>query len=768
MSGGDADAQQGGQDDRDHQGDHGQGHGRSRDQDGEGGGRARSGRAAAHGRRDDTGDRAASDEDDILGADSDADPSAKGGGRFAAGPGAAHFARETRSVFLRDASTYVGGTINSVNFRFGETVRGALLAGPLPEDELLRLRRRFIAPPDYDDFKRQLREDHLIVLCGQPGSGRMYTALSLLDDLGRGNVSRLDPGSDLAGLDAGDEDSRIAKGHGYALEPADGRLPAELHLDRLRRLLADRESYAVLLSVPDPGDRGTGGGRARYERRHRPAAEDAVLDGHLEAELDGGPTGAGEAARRMARDSRVREALGLEALLPAEAARLAGVVARRVTGDLTEEQLLAECRGFAAEQVRVWFAGGGAGAETPSVLREAAFRVSLAVFGGSSVNIAAEAAELLAWELAVTVDPERMPGRPVLGDGLEARLASARATTEIRHQPVVAGRLIPVRTVRFRGTALAPAVLAHLWEHHHNMRGPVLRWLDSLCQDGREEVWVRAAVAAGELCRLDCAHTLGELLVPMAEADQARRGLFVATALQVVLEDPQTGEAVRALVRSWARSGRGNLRWTAAVALSWGTAARTVGEALTALGGIGTRDDGALRFVAAQGVAHLAGFTTDREPLTRIRSWLNDSRQQHQNLGLASTLLLADLTVEHVWNPAEELGGRERWPLALAICATRPDLAAEVAGLLWTALCTSRSYRRALDILAGWLRTCRGKAWEGDVLRFLPLLILGEDDRQRLTWLIGELCQDPDEPLEPEHAHRLLQAVQASPAGGAR
>jgi hypothetical protein len=590
----------------------------------------------------------------------------------------------------------------------------------------------------------------------------MYTALSLLDDLSRGSVSRLDPGSDLTGPDSGDEDSRIARGHGYALEPTDGRVPAELHLDRFRGLLADREAYAVLLSVPEPGDRGAG--RARYDRRHRSAAEDAVLDGHLAAELDGGPSGAREAARRLARDARVREALGLEVLLPAEAARLASLVARCVTGGLTEDELLAECRGFAAEQVRAWFAGGTA-AETLPILRDAAFRVSLAVFGGSSVNVAAEAAELLTWELAVTVDPEQVPGRPVLGDGLEARLTSARATTQIRDQPVVAGAAIPVRTVRMLGTALPPAVLAHLWEHHHNMRGPVLRWLDSLCQDRREDVWTRAAVAAGELCRLDCAHTLGDLLIPMAEADQARRGLFVATALQGVLEDAEVGEALRALVKTWSDGDRANLRWTAAAVLSRGTATRTVGEALSALGRIGTWKDGRLRNVAAQSVAHLAGFATDREPLARIRTWLGDSRRQHQNLGLTSTLLLAELMVDEVWNPAEELGGRERWPLALAICATRPQLAAEVAGLLWTALNTSRSYRPALAILARWLRTCRGKPWEADVLRFLPLLVLTEDDRQRTLSLIEELSKDPDEPLEPEHAHRLVRAARA---GGTR
>ncbi|WP_431988046.1 hypothetical protein [Streptomyces parvulus] len=705
--------------------------------------------------RDDA-DHLADGEGEILGGDSDTDPSAKEGGRAAAEDGAARFARETRSVFLRDASTYVGGTINSVNFRFGETSRAALLAGPLPEDELQRLRRRFIPPPDYDDLKRQLRDDRLLVLCGQPGSGRMYTALSLLDDLGRGNVSRLDPGSDLSGPASGDEDNRIARGHGYALEPAGGRLPAELHLDRFRGLLSDREAYAVLLSVPEPGDRGAG--RARYERRHRSAAEDAVLDGHLAAELDGGPTGAREAARRLAREARVREALGLDGLLPAEAARLAALVARRVTGDLTEEELLAECSGFAAEQVRVWFAGGSA-AETPPALRDAAFRIALAVFGGSSVNVAAEAAELLAWELAVTADPEQVPGRPLLSDALEARLTSARATTETRSLPVVAGADIPVRTVRMLGTALPPAVLAHLWKHHHNMRGPVLRWLDSLCQDRRPDVWTRAAVAAGELCRLDCAHTLGELLLPMAEADQSRRGLFVATALQGVLEDGGVGEALRTLVKTWSDRDHANLRWTAAAVLSRGTATRTVDEALSALGRIGTWKDGRLRVVAAESTAHLAGFTTDREPLARMRTWLNDGRRHHQNLGLTSTLLLAELVVDDVWNPAEELGGRERWPLALAICATRPHLAAEVAGLLWTALNTPRSYRWALAVLADWLRTCRGKPWETAVLRFLPLLVLTEDDRQRTLSLIEELTQHPDEPLEPEHARRLVRAA---------
>ncbi|WP_329135317.1 hypothetical protein OG552_21430 [Streptomyces sp. NBC_01476] len=693
-------------------------------------------------------------EDPLFGpaTGSDSDSAGKAG-RSAASGAEARIAREAREAFsLHDASTYIGGTIGSVNFGYGGFQ--GLIAGPLPEEELDRLRRRFSKPPSYDAFKERLREDRLLVLSGQPGTGRMYTALSLLDDVSLGKVSRLDPGSDLTTL--GGEGSAVAEDHGYALEPAGGVLPEELHLDRLCRLLAERRSYAVLLAVPDAGD--PGARRARYYRAHEQAPADAVLDSHLKAELDDEKPEVKATALRVAERAEVRGALGLESLLPAEAARLAALLARHVTGGLTEGRLIAECRTFAAEQVRQWFAGGARAEELPA-LRDAAYRIALAVLGNSSFSTVADAAEQLVWELAVTVEPERVIGRPLLSDGLAARLTSARATAELTARTLVADHDIPVRTVRFRGKGLAPAVLTHLWEHHHNMRGPVLRWLDALCQDPRADVRTRAAVAAGELCRLDCAHTVSELLHPMAAADQARRGLFVATALESVLGDGQVGPALRSLVKRWGAGSDGNLRWTAAAVLSRGTATATVAEALGTLGRIGTWEEGRLRVIAAESVVHLAGAASDREPLARIRGWLSDERRPHQDLGLIAAVLLAQFRVEDLWNPAPELTGRERWPLALAMAAARSERAPEIAGLLWTALNTGRSYESALDTLAGWLRRCRGKPWERELLRFLPLLVHSADDGQRLLSLIKELSEDPDDPLGPEQGRRLRQAV---------
>ncbi|MGX1370649.1 hypothetical protein RKD19_006008 [Streptomyces canus] len=214
------------------------------------------------------------------------------------------------------------GSVQTMNFYGGQTAE-RLLAGPLPEDELRRLRRVFQEPEDYDTYRGQLRGGQLLVLLGRPGTGRFYTALSLLDDLTRGQVSRLDPRTDLDKLD----DGQIDEGHGYVLEPGTTGLPDETGLDRLCELLRKKQAYAVLLATPEPGDMLSRSGR--YHRVHTPAAQTAVLEGHLADELDEAGPEAYERARAMALDPEVVEACGLNDLLPAEAAHFATLLARQ-------------------------------------------------------------------------------------------------------------------------------------------------------------------------------------------------------------------------------------------------------------------------------------------------------------------------------------------------------------------------------------------------------------------------------------------------------
>lgn len=133
-------------------------------------------------------------------------------------PGAAAAAsRVYRSALSSHGSSTLisSGSVAAINF-YGERAE-RLLAGQLPDDELRRLRRVFQEPEEYGAYRDQLRAGRLLVLFGQPGTGRAYTALSLLDEVTRGQVSRLDPRTDLDKLD----DTQIGEGHGYALEPAD-------------------------------------------------------------------------------------------------------------------------------------------------------------------------------------------------------------------------------------------------------------------------------------------------------------------------------------------------------------------------------------------------------------------------------------------------------------------------------------------------------------------------------------------------------------------
>ncbi|MFJ9705401.1 hypothetical protein [Streptomyces sp. NPDC101234] len=685
---------------------------------------------------------------DVIGG-SAADPLGE-----AALPGAAAAAsRVYRSTVSQHGSgTLVSsGSVGTMNF-YGRQTTERVLAGPLPPDQLRRLRQVFTQPADYDDHLGRLTAGRLLVLFGQPGTGRAYTALSLLDRLTDGHVSRLDPRTDLDKLD----DDQISEGHGYALEPG-AALPDETGLDRLCQLLGRKNAYAVLLATPEPGD--VLSRSARYHRAHTPAAQTAVLEGHLALELGGvGPDY--ERARATAIDPDVLAARGLEDLRPAEAAHFATLLARHTQGKLTHDELIDECRKFAENQAAEWFAGGGR-SETPERLRDAAYRIAVAVLDGASLSAVAEAAEILAWELAVTVDPEATPGRLLFSDGVDARLVSARAVAELGTE-LVGTEEVPVRTVRFGGDALAPAVLGHLWQHRHNARGPVLRWLAGLCEDTRPQVWVRAAVAAGRLCRLDLSHTVHELVQPMAQSERARRRLFAASVLDVALSSPEVGTAIRALVGSWARYGDQELRWTAGAVLGRGRATDTVRESLDLLGGIGVWEEGKLRAGAAVQVAHFAGAHPEARTLHRIRAWLSDERRPQQDLGLQSTVYLAGLPASDLWNRHEDLEDHGDWPLMLALAAVRPALATELAGLLWTALQTPRSYEAAVETVSDWLRGCADQPWAGQLERFLPLLVHSHDDRNRLLSLIKEIAEDPDQPLNEQQVRRLWGAVQGA------
>ncbi|MFD6797838.1 hypothetical protein [Streptomyces cyaneofuscatus] len=293
--------------------------------------------------------------------------------------------------------------------RSGVAMRG----GPVPEEELRRLRRAHVEPAGYARLRRALESRRLLVLGGAPGTGRTSTALALLDEVTRdgtgdgGRVRRVDPhqGEGVRGLvgevNGGEGGER--RGTGYLLELAldrPGTLPPdEMDLDQLASTLAEGDAYAVVVvSVGSAANPLLAG---RYGMVCPPAPSRELVTVRLRERLEearggaegggssagarggaerGGPStgtrrgaestrpstgtrGGAEGARslehaaRLAKDPEVTEAVGLDDLRPAEAELLASLLAEHLLGSLTREELLAGCRSIAAVQAHEWFAG---------------------------------------------------------------------------------------------------------------------------------------------------------------------------------------------------------------------------------------------------------------------------------------------------------------------------------------------------------------------------------------------------------------------------
>ncbi|ONK10693.1 hypothetical protein [Streptomyces sp. MP131-18] len=692
------------------------------------------------------------------------------------GAGAVHAVRQARANYttVHGSSTLVDSSrIDRVqvgdthHYHYGPRT-APLVTGAVTTEELRRLRLVFAPPPEYPALLDHLRGRRVLALCGDPGSGRGCTAVSLLDEVAHGAVERMDPRTELSAL-SGDA---IREGHGYALELAGGTgRPAELHLDRLGALLAERNAHLVL--VVDAGDLGDALLRGRYGRLFLPPPPQEVLKRHV-ASLVKGEERRTHALGVAERDD-VRGALGLTRLRPREAVALAGLLARHAGGDLDDAGLLAECTRFAPRQAALWFAGAGRGATLRAALptlRPAALRLGLAVYDGAPFSVAAEAAEALTWELATTLAPGRTPGRPLFTEDLRARLTAARAglgTGEVS----LGDDQVPVRTVRFEGRGLPWAVLSHVWEEHHNARGPMCRWLNAQCDDPRPLAWVPAALAAGALATLDFPFAEAELLMPLAGSESGTQRLAAATALAQTARTPRLRPVVASLVRGWAEDGNELLRSTAALVHGYGTVAGSVARSLDALGPLSEPgDDAAPEAAWAQlqdvsySVVRLAAGAEPDTVLRRLGQWLGDRRIGRRDLALLSIIQLTGSRTWQLWGLDEqpELEAHQNWPLTAALIAAGPERAPLLADLVWAGLDTARSRDALLVGFRSWMRRSARNAELLDALcAFLPLLVSGPADAARLRALVTRLARDPDEPIPPATVERLGAALGAGP-----
>ncbi|HEY3482844.1 MAG TPA: hypothetical protein VGL02_28500, partial [Streptomyces sp.] len=432
--------------------------------------------------------------------------------------------------------------------------------GSVREDVLDWVRSRYLPVENHEDMAEMLEQRGVILLRGQPGTGRVTTALHLLDQVTRSRVFRLRCGKNVKSLVGVDFPEKNA-GYVAELPPRVSGALTEENLDELRDRLKKASSCCVLVAARDSRFAEAFGG---YAFDYQPPEPPALLAKHVQHEIrPDDPDGLETDLADLRAAAWTAEALG-PCPRPQESVQMAALLVRHARGEITREDVEREAAQAVHRQVGDWFGalqGIAPGAELDEALRLAAFRVALAVLNESPYNIVAEAAELLGGKF-VTAAAGKDDKRAIslFADDQENRLPELRATV-VDGYATFGRSLVPTPLLRFHDPRYPAAVLDHVWQNHHRMRDSINTWLTKLTEDGRPMIWVRAAQAMGYLCRRDFAYVYTKMIRPRA-VDHDRgwyllgnRRLSPAIALDQAAQDDDLRPAIVERLAEWRRSG---------------------------------------------------------------------------------------------------------------------------------------------------------------------------------------------------------------------
>jgi hypothetical protein len=671
-----------------------------------------------------------------------------------------------QTVQASGAAAFVGGgTIGVLNIAApsGAYERRGQAPGPVRSEVFTELINKYAPVPGYERLMDQLSTARLLVLKGAPGTGRTTTGLRLLAKL-TDTVARFSPDTDIRALTAADFEPH--SGYLQELTPSSRVTPPTAdQVDLLRDYLTERECYLVLITP--------------HDIRYRDSFDGCILDCPLpeprevfrqavEYETVRWPDKE-QLPREIAADDQLYSATGPQT--PAEvqwlvAHLLSAGVAKHSAADL--DLLFSD---LAARYVSAWFeplARLPVTAEGDEPVRLSAFRVALAVLNNCPVNVVAEAAEELAGLILKARSPRRMPDRPVFALHREDYVANSRASVKPGSVKYI-DATIAVSIAAYDDDRLPLAILRQAWAAH-NLREPLLSWLETLSDDPRPLVHVRAALTIGLLTSWDFTYTFHARLQPWATSREAGRRWNAAVALNEASRSDEVRPAVRALLEDWCEHGKFTQRWTAAVTLRYYLGLEDPEKALKELRKLGCWKDGKLAQVATLAAAGIFVLGGVKPVMDKLGDWLDDERRDVRYLGLNTVQILAYMKVSDaedfeltatstgLWT---RLANRSRWPLLVALADEDPPLLESLADLVWQLTRSARAQAASATSLKRWMRAGKkAPSCIGPVGRFLALLGDDDSDRARLLHLVRLLRRDRDDPLPAPIADRLELAIE--------
>ena len=668
-----------------------------------------------------------------------------------------------RTVRAAGAAAFVGGgTIGVLNITTGSGTydRRGQAPGPVRPEFLMELENRYVPPVGYEAFVTQLSNTRLLVLRGAPGTGRTTTGLRLLARLAD-SVARFGPDIDLRTLTAADFEPQS----GYLHELSPGSVPpAPAQVDLLRDHLAERDCYLVFIAPHDIRQRDSFDGCIADCPLPDP---EEVFRQAVEYEISRLP-GQEETLRQVTANARPGG--------PQTPAEVHWLVAHLVSTAATSRpavDLDLLNSDLAARYVSAWFeplAGLPATAEGDEQVRLASFRIALAVLNDSPFDLVAEAAEELAVQILVTRSPRRTPGRPVFARHREDYVANSRASMRPGAVKFITATA-PATMVAFDDDRLPLAVLRQVWAVH-NLRDPLLSWLESLSNDHRPLVYMRAALAIGLLTSWDFSYTFHERIDRWAWSKKPRRRWTAAVALDQASRNSEVAPVVREILEAWCEKGSFAQRWTGAIALGYDLGLHDPDKTLKELRKLGCWKDGKLVQMASWATARIFVLGGVKPVIEALRAWLDDDRRLVRHLGLVAVLRIADMKVgelEEQFDLTDASAGgrwtrlaiRKRWPLLVALADEDPGLLDPLADLVRQLTRSAQADEASAATLKRWMRAGKkDPTCIGPVGRFLALLGDDESDRERLLHILRSLRRDRDEPLPSAIADRFELAIE--------
>jgi hypothetical protein len=671
----------------------------SKDEDGKAEGNGKDSRSESKGKDDKKPDDKKDDEQERKDrfAEAAGDPLAGAlGGASARATESQAYQSWMRTVHASGAAAFVGGGsigVLNITTASGAYDRRGQAPGPVRGEVITELISRYAPVAGYETFVQQLTSARLLVLRGAPGTGRTTTGLRLLAKLAD-HVARFGTDTDLRTPTAADLEPQS----GYLLElvPGSGSLPlTPAQVDRLRDYLAERECYLVLIAAHD----------IRYRDGFDGCIADCplpdpreVFDQTVEHEIRRRPDQR-QVLRQIATYARPNGSTGPQT--PSEVQWLVAHLMSTATTNYAAADLELLNSDLAARYVAAWFeplAGLPVTSEGDESVRLAAFRIALAVFNGCPFDLVAEAAEHLTRRILIARSPRRTPGRPVFARHREDYVANSRATL-VPGLVRFGNETAPATFVRYDDDRLQLAVLRHVWAVH-NLRAPLLSWLESLSNDRRPFAYMRAALAIGLLTSWDFSYTFHEWIEPWARSSKRpRRRRAAAIALDEASRNDEVRPVVREVLEGWCENGTFAERWTATWAQGYDLGLQDPAKALKELRKLGCWEDRKLIRPVSWAVARIFVRGGIKPVIRALSDWLDDDRQDVRWLGIVAIWRIADTKVgelEYEYELTDTSAGgrwtrlatRRRWHLLVALTeetqptgpARRSSLAADPIG----------------------------------------------------------------------------------------